>query len=84
MALRPSRHAWTYMSKISWAVASSGTFTVLEMAPDRKGCTAAIIFMWPIGAIERVPFLARNAQSNTGRCSSFRCGAPSMVSSRST
>jgi hypothetical protein len=30
-----------------------------------------------------VPFAARNAQSNTGRCSGFSPGAPSMVSSSS-
>jgi hypothetical protein len=31
---------------ISSAVASVGMLTVLEIAPDRKGCTAAIILMW--------------------------------------
>ena len=29
--------------------------------------------------MERVPFCGRKLQSNTGRCSGFRCGAPSMV-----
>jgi hypothetical protein len=28
-------------------VASSGMFTVLEMAPEMNGCTAAIIRTWP-------------------------------------
>ena len=31
--------------------------------------------------IDRVPFAGRNAQSKTGRCSSFSPGAPSIVSS---
>ena len=36
-------------------------FTVLEIAPDRNGCTEAIIRTWPIAAITRSPI----AQSNT-------------------
>ena len=31
----------------SSTVASSGMFTVLEMAPEMNGCTAAIILTWP-------------------------------------
>ena len=31
----------------SSTVASSGMFTVLEMAPEMNGCTAAIIRTWP-------------------------------------
>ncbi len=42
-------------------VAASGMFTVLEIAPEMNGCTAAIIRTWPIGAIERSPI----AQSKT-------------------
>ena len=45
-----------------------------------KGCTAAIILTCPIGAIEREPLTGLKAQSKTFRCSSARCGAPSMVS----
>ncbi len=43
-------------------VAVSGMLTVLEMAPDRNGWTAAIMRTWPIGLIARSPI----AQSNTG------------------
>ena len=39
-----------------------GMLTVLEMAPDRNGWTAAIMRTWPIGLIARSPI----AQSNTG------------------
>ena len=35
--------------------------TVLEIAPEMNGCTAAIIRTWPIGAMDRSPI----AQSNT-------------------
>ena len=38
---------WT--SSISSTVAFSGRLTVLEIAPDRNGWTAAIIRTWPIG-----------------------------------
>jgi hypothetical protein len=33
---------------MSSTVALSGRFTVLEMAPEMKGCVAAIIFTWPM------------------------------------
>ena len=46
---------------MSSTVADSGRFTVLEMAPDRNGWTAAIIRTWPIEAMARSPI----AQSNT-------------------
>ena len=46
---------------MSATVACSGMLTVLEIAPEMNGWTAAIIRTWPIGAIERVPI----AQSNT-------------------
>jgi len=36
--------------------------TVLEMAPEMNGCTAAIIRTCPVGAIDRSPM----AQSKTG------------------
>ncbi len=58
--------------------------TVLEMAPDRKGCTAAIILTWPIHWMERFPLRGGKAQSKIARCSSLRCGAPSIVSCSST
>src|SRR3990172_1666875 len=67
MAFRPWRHASTKVSMTSSTVESSGRFTVLEMAPEMKGCTAPIILTWPSQWIVRSPFCARNAQSNTGR-----------------
>ena len=33
---------------ISSTVASFGTFTVFEIAPEMKGCVAPIILMWPM------------------------------------
>jgi hypothetical protein len=54
------------MSRTSSTVASFGKLTVFEMAPDKKGCAAAIIRMWDIGARKRLPVLPqRLAQSNT-------------------
>jgi hypothetical protein len=32
-------------------VASEGMLMVLEMAPERNGCAAAIIRTWPIGSM---------------------------------
>ncbi len=64
-----------YISSTCSTVADSGRLTVLEMAPDRKGWTAAIIWTWPMGEMDRSPI----AQSNTGRCSSRNAGAPSIV-----
>ena len=46
---------------MSSTVAFSGMFTVLEIAPDSSGWTAAIIRTWPIALIDRSPM----AQSNT-------------------
>ena len=40
---------------MSSTVASVGMLTVLEMAPERNGCTAAIILMWPIQWMQRLP-----------------------------
>ncbi len=57
---------------MSSTVASSGRLTVLEIAPEMNGCTAPIIFMWPMCEIARSP----TATSNTGRCSSVSPGAP--------
>ena len=59
---------------MSSTVTDSGRFTVFEIAPEMNGCAAAIIFMWPIAEIARSP----TATSNTGRCSSFRPGAPTI------
>src|SRR5262249_57778978 len=53
---------------------------VLEIAPEMKGCTAAIMRTWPSGAIDRAPRAGRNAQSKTDRSSIRSPGAPSMVS----
>ncbi len=46
---------------MSSMVADSGRLTVLEMAPERNGCVAAIMRTWPMGAMARSPM----AQSNT-------------------
>ena len=56
-------------------MASAGRFTVLEIAPERNGCAAAIIFTWPMWLIARSP----TATSNTGMCSSDSAGAPTIV-----
>ena len=60
---------------MSSTVAVCGRFTVLEIAPERNGCTAPIILMWPMCEIARSP----TATSNTGRCSAARSGAPMIV-----
>ncbi len=65
---------------MSSTVASVGMLMVFEIAPEMNGCTAPIMRMWPSGWIERAPRAGLNAQSKTGRCSAFRCGAPSIVS----
>ena len=65
---------------MSSGVASVGMLTVFEMAPERNGCTAAIILMWPIHWMERLPSRAGKAQSKIARCSSFSPGAPSIIS----
>ena len=60
---------------MSATVESAGMFTVFEIAPEMNGCTAAIIWMWPMCEIARSP----TATSNTGRCSSRISGAPRIV-----
>ena len=60
---------------MSSTVVDSGMFTVFEIAPEMNGWTAPIILMWPMCEIAREP----TATSNTGRCSSFRPGAPTIV-----
>jgi len=60
-ALRPSFQPCRYTSSISAMVADSGRFTVFEIAPERNGCTAAIIRTWPIALMARSPI----AQSKT-------------------
>src|SRR6202035_5769328 len=53
---------------------------VFEMAPVMNGCAAAIIRMWLSTERQRVPLGPHGlAQSKTGRCSDFRCDAPSRV-----
>ena len=53
---------------------------VLEMAPEMKGWLAAIMRMWLSTDSERLPLRPQGlAQSNTGRCFSAMCGAPSSV-----
>ena len=46
---------------MSSTAADSGMFTVLLIAPDRCGWTAAIIRTWPIGLIARSPIAQSNA-----------------------
>jgi hypothetical protein len=51
---------------------------VLEIAPDMKGCVAAIMAICAFQSMLRVPFLPEGvAVSNTGRSWSLRPGAPS-------
>jgi hypothetical protein len=57
-----------------------GTLHVLEIAPERNGCTADIIRKWPRKWMLRPPCGGAKAQSKTGKCSSSRPGAPSIVS----
>ena len=71
------------MSLTSSTVAELGRLTVLLMAPETKGCTAAIMRTWPSGAIVRPPGTPK-AQSNTGRWSASKPGAPSMAPVTST
>src|SRR6266404_6223621 len=52
---------------------------VLEIAPERNGCVDAIIFTWPVQLIDLPPPAGASEQSNTGRCSGFKLGAPSTV-----
>src|SRR5437763_16493805 len=53
---------------------------VFEIAPEMKGCAAAIIWMGLSTDSERRPMRPHGlAQSNTARCSGLRCGAPSNV-----
>ncbi len=65
---------------MSSTLASVGRFTVLDIEPEMNGWIPAIILTCPIGAIERVPLTGLKAQSKTFKCSSARCGAPSIVS----
>ena len=65
---------------MSSTVASVGMLMVFEIAPEMNGCTAPIMRMWPSGGSSACPRAGLKAQSKTGRCSSCRCGAPSMVS----
>ena len=60
---------------MSSTVAVCGRLTVFEIAPERNGCAAAIILMWPMCEIARSP----TATSKTARCSSLSPGAPTIV-----
>src|SRR4030067_641519 len=65
------------MRSTSSTVASCGRLTVLLIAPERNGCTAAIMRTWPMGSMKRVPWgPQRLAQSNTGRGSGLTPRAP--------
>ena len=64
----------------SSTVAAFGMLMVFEMAPEMKGWAAAIMRMWLSADNARVPVRPHGlAQSNTGRCSGLRYGAPSRV-----
>ena len=66
--------------KVNRRVESAAQACASEMAPEMNGWAAAIILMCPAGAMNRLPVGPHVlAQSKTGRCSSFRHGAPSMV-----
>ena len=59
--------------------------TVLEMAPDRKGCTAAIMRRWPMGDMAAPPALGRGRRNRRrAGASPRRWGAPSRVPLRSS
>ncbi len=64
----------------SSTVAALGMLMVLLIAPETKGCAAAIMRIWESTERKRLPVRPQGlAQSNTGRCSGSRCGAPSNV-----
>ena len=79
-ALSPIFQPSMYALSTSSTVESEGMLTVLDMAPETNGWTAAIMRTCPCQAIERLPLRGVKAQSNTGRSSSRSVGAPSMVS----
>src|SRR5207244_949986 len=64
---------------MSSTVASSGMLMVFEIAPERNGCAAAIIFTWPVQRMERPPPWGASEQSKTAKCSSFTYRAPSSL-----
>ena len=80
-AFSPSFQASRKAFSTSSTVVVAGMLIVFEIAPDRKGCTAPIMRRCPEGEIVREPLAALKAQSKTGRSSSRRAGAPSIVSS---
>ncbi len=53
---------------------SLGRLTVLEMAPERKGWVAAIILMWPMQWMERVPLAGLKEQSKHGEVLGLEAG----------
>ena len=79
IAFSPCRQASMNVSITSSTPTSLGRFTVFEIAPEMNGWMAPIMRTCPMGPMQRVPFAGLRAQSNTARCSSFRCGAPSMT-----
>jgi hypothetical protein len=53
---------------------------VFEIAPEMNGWATAIMWMWLSTERQRLPLRPQGlAQSNTGRCSVFRCGASSNI-----
>src|SRR5712692_12041175 len=78
-AFNPIFHDSMYAFMMSSTLDSSGMLMVFEIAPERNGCAAAIIFTCPVQLIERPPPAGASEQSNTDRCSGFMYGAPSIV-----
>src|SRR5260370_36858109 len=78
-AFSPTFQDSMYAFEMSSTVDSSGMLMVFEIAPERNGCAAAIIFTCPVQLIDLPPPAGASEQSNTGRCSGFRYGAPSTV-----
>ena len=65
-AFSPTFHDSMYAFMMSSIVDSSGMLMVFEIAPERNGCAAAIIFTCPVQVIERPPPCGAREQSNTG------------------
>ena len=66
---------------MSSGVESDGMLTVLEMAPERNGCTAAIILMCPIVVDGALAVRGREgAVEDRAGARRFSQGAPSIIS----
>ena len=80
LAFIPNCQDSIYASLQSSIVALLGIFIVFEIAPDTKDWAAAIILIWLSTDKDLFPILPQTlAQSNTGKWSLLRWGAPSSV-----